>query len=48
MTPTGLSACVWDLFLIGHERDAWVNNVLASRGAPELDSYLGARLNTDA
>ncbi|MGA8261148.1 MAG: hypothetical protein WB783_13120 [Arenicellales bacterium] len=47
MTPTGLAACAWDLFLIGHERDAWVSNVLAS-GAPDLDGYLQARLDADA
>src|ERR1041385_5101876 len=29
VTPSGLSACVWDLRVIGFERDAWVKRVLA-------------------
>ena len=48
MTPTDLSACAWDLFLIGHERDAWVNNVLKFSDNPDLDDYLQARLNANA
>jgi hypothetical protein len=39
-TPTGLTACVWDLALIGHERDAWVRHVLARPSAPDLEGYL--------
>jgi len=46
-TPTGLSACVWDLYLIGHERDAWVNHVLKKNRAPDLDGYLNEILNDD-
>ncbi|ADE14416.1 isochorismatase family hydrolase [Nitrosococcus halophilus Nc 4] len=37
MTPTGLTACAWDLFLISHERDAWVNHVLKQAAAPDLE-----------
>jgi len=40
-TPTGLAACVWDLFLIGYERDAWVRHVLRSKG--NLDAYVRDR-----
>ncbi len=47
MTPSGLTACAWDLYLIGHERDAWVNHVLKQSEAPDLAGYLGARLNDD-
>ncbi len=47
MTPTGLTACAWDLFLISHERDAWVSNVLKQAAAPDLERYMRARLNGD-
>lgn len=47
MTPTGLAACAWDLFLIGHERDAWVRHVLQQASAPDVDGYLAAQLNKD-
>lgn len=46
-TPTGLTACAWDLFLIGFERDAWVRHVLQESESPDLEGYLGARLNGD-
>ncbi|HMJ88954.1 MAG TPA: hypothetical protein VK530_04020 [Candidatus Acidoferrum sp.] len=45
VTPTGLSACVWDLKLQAFERDAWVTHVLKRSAAPDFDGYLGARLN---
>jgi len=47
-TPTGLNACAWDLRLIGHERDQWVEAVLKSYPEPDVDAYLEARLETDA
>lgn len=43
MTPTGLAACAWDLFLIGQERDARVNHVLKSGDIRNLKGYLQAR-----
>ena len=46
-TPSGLIACAWDLFLIGHERDAWVSNVLKRHDAPDLEGYLSMRLSED-
>lgn len=46
-TPSGLNACAWDLYLIGHERDAWFNHVLKKSEAPDLAGYLGTRLNDD-
>lgn len=47
VTPTGLAACVWDLYLIGHERNAWVEHVLKRFPEPDLQGYLAARLNED-
>ena len=47
VTPTGLSACVWDLRLQAFERDAWVAHVLQQSAAPDFDGYLAATLNAD-
>lgn len=35
-------ACVWELAVIGHERDAWVRNMM--RAAPDAQGYLADRL----
>jgi hypothetical protein len=43
MTPTGLTACVWDIQLIGFERDAWVEHVLRKDEAPDVEGYLRAK-----
>lgn len=40
MTPTGLIACVWDLWLIGFERDAWVEHILKKFKTPDIEGYL--------
>lgn len=48
VTPTGLSACVWDLRLQAFERDAWVTHVLQRAEQPDFDGYLAATLNIDA
>lgn len=39
-TGTGFTACVWDLALICHERQAWVDTVLDNPAGPDLDAYL--------
>jgi hypothetical protein len=43
-TPAGVAACVWDLALIAHERDAWVETVLQTGGAHGFDDYLQRRM----
>ena len=48
MTATGPAACVWDLRVIGFERDAWLSKVLRNPGGPDIDAYLFERLNEDA
>lgn len=40
VTPTDLSACVWDLRVIGFERQAWIDAVLANPAGPDLDKCL--------
>jgi hypothetical protein len=43
-TATGVAACVWDLAVIAHERDAWVETVLKTGGANGFDAYLQRRM----
>lgn len=45
MTPTGLTACVWDLRVMAFEREAWVEHVLKKANAPDFKGYLEQRLN---
>ncbi len=34
------SVCVWDLDIIAHERNAYVEHVLSRPDAPDLEAYL--------
>jgi hypothetical protein len=45
MTATGPAACVWDLRVIGFERDAWVETVLRNPAGANINAYLDRRLN---
>lgn len=47
VTPTGLSACVWDLRLQAFEREAWVAHVLQRTAGPDFSAYLAATLDAD-
>ena len=47
VTPTGLSACVWDLRLQAFEREAWITHVLRRSTSPDFDGYLSSTLNAD-
>lgn len=40
VTATGLAACVWELRVMAHEREAWIETVLANPRGPDLDAYL--------
>jgi hypothetical protein len=42
------SVCVWDLRLQSFEREAWIKHVLKKPDAPDFDSYLQERMNSDA
>jgi hypothetical protein len=48
VTPSGLSACVFDLQLVWFERNAWVEKVLANPAGPDIDAYLKKRLSDQA
>lgn len=43
----GETACVWDLQVLGFERDAYVDAVLAGAGGPDLEGYLARGLEVD-
>lgn len=47
LTPTGASACVWDLQLIWFEREAWVASILSRPEAPDIDAYLATTTHVD-
>lgn len=43
----GSAGCVWDLAVIEHERQAWIECVLANDRGPDLDAYLDRTLDAD-
>ena len=43
VTPTGLTACVWDLHVLGFERQAWLETMLAAMAGPDVEAYLARR-----
>ena len=46
-TPEEPIACVWDLSVIAHEREAWIRHVLARPSAAVLEAYLADALSAD-
>lgn len=47
-TPAGVVGCVWDLRVLGHERDAWLKHVLRNPRGPSIADYLTDTLSEDA
>jgi hypothetical protein len=43
-SPSGPTACVWDLAVLAFERQAWIDTMLAAR-IPDPDAYLRLSLN---
>jgi hypothetical protein len=43
----GSSACVWDIAVIGYERQAWIDLVLANEAGPDIDAYMAAVMHAD-
>lgn len=43
VTATGLAACVWDLAVIGFERQCWISTMLIEPDEPGLEGYLACR-----
>jgi hypothetical protein len=46
-TRNGPAACVWDLGVLAHEREAWVDTVLANPKGPDPDAYLARQMNRE-
>jgi hypothetical protein len=47
LTPTGLTACVWELRVICFEREAWIKSILANPKGPDINQYLSMYINED-
>lgn len=47
ISSTGITACVWEMAVFWFERNAWVEEVLAAAGGPDLDAYFRRRLSVD-
>lgn len=45
LSPTGPAACVYDLAVIGFEREAWLDAVLNNPAGSDLERYLQMQLN---
>jgi hypothetical protein len=41
------AGCVWELAVVDFERRAWLEDVLANPAGPNLERYLGRRLDAD-
>jgi hypothetical protein len=41
------AGCVWELAIVDFERRAWIEDVLANPDGPDLERYLGRRLDED-
>lgn len=47
-SPADAQACVWDLFVLSFERQAWLETVLTNPAGGDIEAYLQRRLNTEA
>ena len=48
ITASGEAFCIWELRVIGFERDAWLEMALKTNNGNGIDDYLNCRLNEDA
>lgn len=47
LASSGIIACVWELAVLGFERQTWIDMVLNNPAGPDLDRYLGHNLSAD-
>lgn len=47
ISPTGTMACVWELRVLSHERQAWLDTMLANENGPDVEAYLSEEFNAD-
>lgn len=43
----GIITCVWEMAVLWHERNAWIQHVLKKNENPDIGSYLNDHLNED-
>lgn len=43
----GQSICVWDLEIIWFERNSFIETILSKPNSPDVEAYLGHKLNID-
>jgi len=43
----GMMACIWEMAVLWHERNAWVRNILQQPQNPDVNAYLADGLNAD-
>ncbi|MBE2216899.1 MAG: hypothetical protein IAE90_01770 [Ignavibacteria bacterium] len=43
----GITFCVWELAVMWHERNAWVEHVIKNSSRPDFEAYLSSVLNED-
>ncbi len=46
-TPEDPIACVWDLSVIAHEREAWIRYMLAKPSGADAEGYLADAFSGD-
>jgi hypothetical protein len=46
-SANGIVTCVWELAVLWHERNAWVEHVLKKDKNPDIETYLNNVLNCD-
>lgn len=39
--------CVWEMAVLWHERNAWIENILKKNKNPDFEGYLNSQLNAD-
>jgi hypothetical protein len=47
ISPQGVGFCVWELYVFGFERQAWIDEVLAQPDQPSIQRYVQRQLNVD-
>jgi hypothetical protein len=47
ITASGEAFCIWELRVIGFERDAWLEMALKNGNEKGIDEYVNCRLNED-
>jgi hypothetical protein len=47
LSEKGIVACVWELAVLWHERNAWIKHVLKKNDQPDWEGYVNDFLNAD-